>query len=291
MFEGVYTAIATPFRSDKTVDYDRLKELVEFQIAGGVSGIVPVGTTGESPTLNFDDHHKVIETVIEAVAGRAKVVAGTGGNATREAIDLTRHAKEAGADGSLQVTPYYNKPTRRGLKEHFEAVAAIGLPIMLYNVPGRSSCEIPVDLVIELAANANIVAVKEAAGDSIERIDAIKAACDIEILSGDDPIALPMMRKGAVGVVSVASNIIPDRVSTMIAHALAGEWDEAQALHEAHVDLFQTLFIETNPIPVKTALAMMGKLDEIFRLPMCPMEDHNRETLRSTLQQHGIISA
>jgi 4-hydroxy-tetrahydrodipicolinate synthase len=288
MFEGTHTAIVTPFDRSGKVDLVRFRELIDFQIAGGVTGIVPVGTTGESPTLNYQEHEKVIEAAINIAKGRIKVIAGTGGNSTEEALMLTRHAKEAGADGTLQVTPYYNKPNREGLIRHFSAVADLGLPVVLYNVPGRTGKEIPVDVVVEMSKHPNVVAIKEAAG-SADRVSQIRCLCNIEVLSGDDALTLPMMVLGGVGVISVASNIIPEQVSRMVTAALGGRWDEARRIHYQYYRVFTDLFIDTNPIPVKTALAMMGKIEETFRLPLCEMSDALKVRLRQTLAAAGIV--
>jgi 4-hydroxy-tetrahydrodipicolinate synthase len=288
MLEGTFTAIVTPFSRDGSVDYERFGDLIEMQVAGGVTGIVPVGTTGESPTLSHEEHHKVIEFAIQTVNKRVKVIAGTGANSTSEAIELTQHAKAAGADATLQVTPYYNKPNAQGLIRHFSAVADLGLPVVLYNVPGRSGKEIPVSVVAELAKHPNVVSIKEAAG-SADRVSQIKSVCEIEVLSGDDGLTLPMMAVGGVGVISVASNIIPDKVSRMVAAALAGNWDEARALHYQYYRVFSDLFIDTNPVPVKAALAMMGKIEEVYRLPLCEMETGAKATLRKTLEAAGIV--
>jgi 4-hydroxy-tetrahydrodipicolinate synthase len=270
------------------VDYEKLEELVEFQIAGGVAGIVPVGTTGESPTLRTPDHLKVIEVVTAAAAGRCKIIAGTGANSTEEAIELTAACKAFGVDGTLQVTPYYNKPNNDGLVRHFSAVADLGVPVVLYNVPGRSACEIPLEVVAELAAHRNIVSIKEAAG-SVERVTRIRELCDIEVLSGDDSLALPMIREGAIGVISVASNIIPSEVVALINHALAGEFEAAQALHDKYAQTFDDLFIDTNPIPIKAAMAMKGMIEEVYRLPMCSTTDENKAVLRKTLENAGVL--
>jgi len=288
MFEGSYTAIVTPFRADGSIDFEALDRHVEFQIEGGVTGLVPVGTTGESPTLNFDDHHAVIERVIKTADKRVKVIAGTGGNSTDEALELTAHARDAGADGTLQVTPYYNKPTDRGLTDHFAAVADLGLPVMLYNVPGRSGIQIPLDVVVELAAHEHVVAVKEAAG-SVARVSQILDRCEIDVLSGDDPLTLPMMIVGAVGVVSVASNVVPAVVANMVKFASLNMWQDAAAIHREYYGLFSGLFMETNPIPVKTALAMMGHMEESFRLPMCPLTNDSRVKLRGLLETYELI--
>jgi 4-hydroxy-tetrahydrodipicolinate synthase len=287
-FTGVYTALVTPFAEDGSVDFQKLEELVEFQIANGVDGIVPVGTTGESPTLDTDEHLKVIETVAMTAAGRVKIVAGTGANSTAEAIDLTAAAKEYGVDGTLQVTPYYNKPNDAGLIQHFSAVADLGLPVVLYNVPGRSAREIPLPVVAELAKHPNIVSVKEAAG-SVQRVIDIKRLCDIEVVSGDDSLALPMIREGACGVISVASNIVPAEVVALIRAALAGDFDTAQRMHDQYAQVFNDLFIDTNPIPIKAAMAMKGLCLETYRLPMCSTTDENKAVLRATLETAGVL--
>jgi 4-hydroxy-tetrahydrodipicolinate synthase len=288
MFEGAYTAIVTPFTRDGRVDYERFRDLIEFQIAGGVDGLVPVGTTGESPTLDVQEHEKVIEVAIETARRRVKIIAGTGANSTAEALDLTRHAQQAGADGTLQVTPYYNKPNNLGLVRHFSAVADLGLPTVLYNVPGRSAREIPVEVVAELARHPHVVAIKEAGG-SVDRVSQILTRCQIEVLSGDDGLILPMMSLGAVGVISVASNVAPRPVAELVHHALAGRWAEARGVHLKYYRLFTDMFLDTNPIPVKTALAMMGRIEESFRLPMCEMSDALKKKLEATLRDVQLI--
>ncbi len=288
MFQGAHTAIVTPFNKDGSVDYARFRELIEFQIENGIDGIVPVGTTGESPTLNNDEHMKVIEETLRAVHGRALVIAGTGANSTSEAVELTRLAKELGVDATLQVTPYYNKPSQEGLYRHFSAVADIGLPVVLYNVPGRSAREIAIETVARLATHPNIVAVKEAGG-KVERIKQTLDVCDLEMLSGDDVLALPMMRAGAIGVISVASNVVPGVVASLIHTALEGNWDAAQLLHNQYVKLFDAMFIDTNPIPVKAGLAMMGKIEEVYRLPLCEMSAADTDTLRNMMTSVGLI--
>lgn len=288
MFEGAYTALVTPFRRDGSVDYDNLRKLVEFQIAGGIDGIVPVGTTGESPTLDVEEHIEVIRVVVQTAARRVKIIAGSGANSTAEAIELTQLAREAGADGTLQVTPYYNKPTQTGLIRHFTAVAELGLPVVLYNVPGRSCCEIAISTVAELAKHPNIVSVKEAGG-SVDRVSRIKAACDIEVLSGDDSLTLPMMSVGGCGVISVASNVAPRPVADLVHAAAAGRWEEARKLHYQYYNLFNDVFIETNPIPVKAAVEMIGLGPAVYRLPLCEMADANREKLLATLRKTGLV--
>ncbi|MBP7830549.1 MAG: 4-hydroxy-tetrahydrodipicolinate synthase [Kiritimatiellae bacterium] len=288
MFEGAYTAIVTPFGRDGGVDYGKLRGLIERQVAGGVDGIVPVGTTGESPTLDFAEHEKVIETCIQAGAGRLKVIAGTGANSTAEALELTRHAIGAGADGTLQVTPYYNKPSVAGLIKHFTAVADLGLPTVLYNIPGRTGREIPVDTVVELAKHPKIVAIKEAGG-SVDRVSQIAGRCNLTVLSGDDSLTLPMMVVGGHGVISVASNVAPKAVADMVHAALRGDWETARRLHRQHYRLFTDLFLDTNPIPVKAALAMMGQCEETYRLPLCETSDKVKATLRETLKQLKLL--
>ena len=288
MFAGAYTAIVTPFRRDGTVDYARFRDLIEAQIAGGIDGLVPVGTTGESPTVDFDEHKKIVEVCIEQVARRVKVIAGTGGNATSEAVELTRHALAAGADATLQVTPYYNKPNNAGLIRHFSTLADLGGAVVLYNVPGRSSREIPVDVVATLAKHPRITCIKEAGG-SVDRVSQILDRCSIEVLSGDDALTLPMMSVGAVGVISVASNVAPKAVADLVHHALAGRWADALAVHRKYYRLFTDLFLDTNPIPVKTALALMGRLEEVFRLPLCETTDAIRDRLKALLGGLGLL--
>ena len=287
-FTGVYTALVTPFTEAGEVDFDKLAELVEFNIAGGVAGIVPVGTTGESPTLRPKEHLQVIKAVMDVTAGRVKVMAGTGANSTAEAVELTEAAAAFGIDGTLQVTPYYNKPNNSGLIQHFSAVADLGVPVVLYNVPGRAACEIPLEVVAELAKHEHIVSVKEAAG-SVQRVTDIKALCDIEVMSGDDSLALPMIKAGGCGVISVASNIIPAEVTALIQAALDGDFDTAQALHDKYAQLFEDIFIDTNPIPIKAALAMKGLCKETYRLPMCSTTDANKAVLRASLEAVGVL--
>lgn len=286
--KGVYTALVTPLANGK-VDYDALKRLVESQIAGKVAGVIPVGTTGESPTLDCDEHLKVIEKVIEYTDKRCQVIAGTGANCTEEAIKLTREAKAMGADASLQVTPYYNKPTQEGLYRHFSTVAdKVGLPVVLYNVPGRAGVPIAVETIARLASNPAIVAVKEAGG-SVDRVSDIVDRCDITVLSGDDSLTLPMMSVGAKGIISVASNIIPGELSEMVELALAGDFAAARKIHAKYYRLFCNLFIESNPIPVKAAMEMMGMGKAEYRLPLCELAPKNEEILRDTLKGCGLI--
>ena len=287
---GTITALVTPFAKDGSVDYGRLRDIVEAQVAGGVEGICAVGTSGESPTLDHDEHHKVIEKVIEFAAGRTAIVAGTGANSTAEAVSLTKAAIAAGgSDACLQVTPYYNKPNAEGLYRHFMTVADLGLPVILYNVPGRAGREIPLDVVARLAAHPNIIAIKEAAG-SVDRVSAIKNILpDFTVLSGDDSLALPMISVGAEGVISVASNVIPREMGDMVRRALAGDFASARVIHAKYYRLFHDLFIDVNPVMVKEALALMGKLDLVFRLPLCETDAAKREQMRKTLAGIGLI--
>lgn len=280
--KGVYTAMVTPL-SKGAVDYGKLREIVEMQIQGGVDGIVPVGTTGESPTLDAEEHMKVIEETISAAAGRCRIMAGTGANSTAEAIILTKHAKSVGADCSLQVTPYYNKPTQEGIYRHFSTIAdTCDIPIVLYNVPGRTGVGIAAETIARLVKNTNVLGVKEAAG-SVERVSEILSLCDTSIMCGDDSLTVPMMLLGAKGVISVASNIIPAELKKMTDACTAGDFVAAAALHRKYWRLFKDLFIESNPIPVKAAMAMLGMIEEEYRLPLCPLSDANREKLRRTI--------
>ena len=287
-FTGTFTAIITPFNTDGSVDYSALRTFVQWQIANGVEGLVPVGTTGESPTLDVHEHLKVIATTVEAAEGKAAIIAGTGANSTAEAIELTRAVLGAGVDATLQVTPYYNKPNAEGLYRHFSSVADLGLPVVLYNVPGRSGKEIPLDVVVRLAAHPSIAAIKEAAG-SVDRVSAIRNACELPVLSGDDSLTLPMISVGASGVISVAANVIPKEMSSLVRLALANNLAEARELHRLYYPLFRDLFIDTNPIPVKVALALMGRINPVFRLPLCEPTDKVRDQISHTLQDLNLI--
>lgn len=291
MFTGTYTAIVTPFKDGK-VDEATFERLVKSQVKSGVDGIVPVGTTGESATLDNAEHLRVIELAVKTAAGKIKVMAGTGANCTKEAIELTCEAEKLGADGSLQVAPYYNKPTQEGLFQHFKAIAKeTKLPLVLYSIPGRCGVEIGVETVRRLAAECrNIVGIKEAGG-SCDRVSQLRAACGptFTILSGDDSLTLPFMSVGAEGVISVASNIIPRIVANMVRAFAKGDVRTAQKLHGQYYPVFKDLFLETNPIPVKAALVMMGAIAEEYRLPMVPMSATNREKLRNTLRGCSII--
>jgi 4-hydroxy-tetrahydrodipicolinate synthase len=289
-FAGAHTALVTPFRDGK-FDIPAFQALIEEQIAGGISGIVPVGTTGESPTLDHDEHNEVIEVAIRTAAGRCKVIAGTGSNSTEEAIALTQAAEKAGADAALLVAPYYNKPSPEGLHRHFGAIAqAVNIPIVLYSIPGRCGVEISVETTARLARDfKNIVAIKEAGG-SVERVNQLRAALpeNFEILSGDDSLTLPFLSVGAVGVISVASNVVPAEVSALVRHLLAGEPAKALAIHRKFYPLFRDLFIEPNPVPAKFALARLGKMTADVRLPLCEMSEATSKKLTATLESLGL---
>ena len=278
MFEGCYTAIVTPFYQGK-IDEAAFLKLIERQILAGVSGIVPCGTTGESPTLSHEEHKRVVELTIKQVAGRVKVIAGAGSNSTAEAIDLTRFAKQAGADAALVITPYYNKPTQRGLYLHFEAIAQeVDIPIILYNVPGRTAVNIEIDTLTALAELPGIVGIKEASG-SVERVTRILDKTNLCVLSGDDGLAFPMMAVGAKGVISVTSNVVPGLMSEMIKATLKGDYHKGLELHKKLAGINAKLFLETNPIPVKSALAILGLIKEELRLPLCPMSIEKKKFL------------
>ena len=291
MFTGTYTAMVTPFRNGQ-LDEPALEGLVKLQIKGGVDGIVPVGTTGESPTVDCAEHIRIIELAVKFASKKIKVLAGTGANATSEAIALTQAAEKVGADGSLQVAPYYNKPTQEGLYQHFRAIAhATKLPLVLYNIPGRCGVEISIETVKRLAReNKNIVGIKEAGG-SCDRVSQLRAALDpkFTILSGDDSLTLPFMSVGAQGVISVASNVIPREVVHMVKAFAKGNLGAALKLHQKFYPLFKDLFIETNPVPVKAALAMLGVVEEEYRLPLVAMSAANREKLRKTMKACGVL--
>ena len=292
-FSGTYTALVTPFR-DGTVDYPAYQALIERQIAGGVDGIVPVGTTGESPTLDAAEHIEVIRRAVEFAAGRCEVIAGTGANATAEAIELTQAAEQAGATATLQVCPYYNKPSQEGLYLHFAAVArATSLPVMLYSVPGRSGIEIGVETTARLAADLpNIVAIKEASG-SADRVNQLVCAlpADFAVLCGDDAMTLPFVACGATGVVSVASNLIPDVMARLVRACLNGSFDEALILQKQFYPLLRGLMsLDVNPVPIKTALALQGYCSDEFRLPLAPLSVENRRKLGELLESYNLLA-
>ena len=289
--KGVFTALVTPFR-DGGIDEKALKKLIGFQIASGVDGIVPCGTTGEAPTLSYEEHEKVIELAVKYAAGRVPVIAGTGSNCTDEAIELTNKAKKLGADACLLTTPYYNKPTQEGMVSHFTAIAAqTGLPVVLYNIPGRTGVNMTPETIARLAKVKNIIAIKEAAG-SVTQVSEIYRLTNgkFTILSGDDGLFLPMMSVGAVGVVSVFSNIMPKELKALY-KAFMVEKNIAKAikLHTKYMPLFQNLFIETNPIPIKEAMYRMGMIAREYRLPLCPISDKNGEFLAGLMKEYGLI--
>jgi 4-hydroxy-tetrahydrodipicolinate synthase len=291
MFEGTHTALVTPFRDDR-IDTEAFRALIDFQIAEGVAGIVPVGTTGESPTLTHEEHNEVIRLAVEAAAGRCKVIAGTGSNSTAEAISLTVEAEKIGTDAALLVAPYYNKPSAEGLYRHYRAIAeAVKIPIILYSIPGRCGIEIGIDTVVRLAADCpNIVSIKEAGGN-VERVSQLRAAlpAEFEILSGDDSLTLPFMSVGAVGVISVASNIIPREVVHLVGAWLAGKPEAAAKLHRKWYPFFKALFVESNPVPIKTALSFQGKMTADVRLPLAPLSEANTAGLRAVLREYDLI--
>ncbi len=291
MFQGTHTALVTPFRNDR-VDEAAFSSLIEAQIAAGITGIVPVGTTGESPTLDHAEHLRVIEIGVQHAKGRCKVIAGTGSNSTREAIEMTVESEKLGADAALLVAPYYNRPTQEGLYRHFRAIAEkTKLPLILYSIPGRCGVEIGVDTCVRLANDCpNVVAIKEAGG-SVERVSALRAAlpAKFDILSGDDSLTLPFMSVGAVGVISVASNIIPKEVGALVAAALAGHFDEARRIHRHWYGLFKDIFIESNPAPIKQALAWQGRMTAEVRLPLCELAESSLKKLRTTLTATDLL--
>lgn len=292
MFQGTHTALITPFRNGE-VDTEAFRALIDRQVEGGVDGIVPCGTTGESPTLGRKEHLRVIELAVEYAAGRIKVIAGTGANATSEAIHLTTEAAKLGVDATLQVCPYYNKPSQEGLYQHYKTIAeCTDLPIMLYSIPGRSVIEIAVDTIARLASDCpTIIANKEAGGDP-ERVTQIKNALpeDFQILSGDDPLTIEFMKRGAVGLVSVATNLIPDVMSSLVRAMLEGRVEDAEDIHAQYESLFTTLMsIDTNPVPIKSAVAMQGHCTDELRLPLVNLSTENQALLRDTMASYGLI--
>lgn len=290
-FQGSIVAMVTPFRDGK-VDVAKIRELVEFHVKNGTHAIVPCGTTGESPTLSHEEHKKVVEVTIQAAAGRVPVIAGTGSNSTAEAIELTAHAKKAGADGVLMVCPYYNKPTQKGLVAHYRAIAeAVDIPIILYNIPGRTGINMLPETVVTLAELPNIVGIKEASG-SLEQMTEVIHLCGerITVVSGDDTLTLPLMSVGGKGVISVIANILPKESAEMTNAALNGDWKRAKELHMRMFPLCKAMFYETNPIPVKTAMQLLGRLNGELRLPLAPMSEANRDRLGKALRDYGLLS-
>ena len=291
MFRGAYTALITPFKNGK-VDYPALDALVENQIAGGIDGLVPCGTTGESPTLTDKEHDDVIAFVVKIVNKRVWVIAGTGSNSTAEAIDRTRHAKESGADAALLVAPYYNKPNQRGLIAHFSAIAdAVEIPQILYNIPGRSVININPETITELSRHRNIVGVKEASG-SLEQMIKIKALCspDFDLISGDDTITLPVLSVGGVGVISVTSHLLPGETSSLVHRYLDGKPEESREIFYKYFDLVKAIMgADVNPTGIKTALALRGQIAEEYRLPLVPVTADVKEAIRKQLEKYDLL--
>ncbi|MCX5781938.1 MAG: 4-hydroxy-tetrahydrodipicolinate synthase [Elusimicrobia bacterium] len=290
MFQGSYVALVTPFKGN-SVDTDKLKELVEFQISNGTNGIVPCGTTGESATLSHEEHKNTIDVVVKAVKKRIKVIAGTGSNCTREAIDLSRYAEKAGCDGILLVSPYYNKPTQKGLYLHFKAVAdSIKIPVMLYNIMSRTGVNIEPQTVQKINRDCkNVTAIKEASG-SLDQMSEIHKLCpNMDLLSGDDLLTLEVLSIGGTGVVSVLANIVPKEVADMVKAYLEKDLGKAKSLFSKLLPLIKALFLETNPIPLKTAMGILGMCSPDLRLPLCPMEDANRQKLEKALKDYGLL--
>ncbi len=288
MFEGSHVAIVTPFKSG-AVDFDKLGELIEFQLENGTHGIVPCGTTGESPTLSHAEHEEVVRFTVETVDGRAKVIAGSGSNNTAEAVSLTQAAEAVGADGALVITPYYNKPTQEGLYRHFSRIAeSSGIPLVLYNVPSRTGVNMLPETTARLAELPTVQAVKEATGNVAQASQVIEL-CDIEVLSGEDGLVLPLMAVGGKGVISVVANVAPGAMSTMVEACLAGQFIEARVIHLKLFPLSEAMFFETNPTPVKTALKLMGMYEGEFRLPICEMGDTNTDRLAAAMNAFGLI--
>ncbi len=290
-WQGVYTALVTPFEASGKVDDKALQALVEAQIHAGVTGLVPMGTTGESPTMSHDEHLSVISKVVGWAKGRVPIIAGAGSNSTEEALTLTQRAKDLGASATLQVVPYYNKPNQEGLFRHFWALAdAVDLPLIVYNIPGRSGKNLETDTLIRLAAHPRIVGVKEASGDLGQIMDVLqRRPKGFSVLSGDDNLAYTFLALGGDGVISVASHLIPEALVELCRKGLSGDLAGARDLHFRYLTLMKSMFLDTNPIPVKTALAFGGRLQEVFRLPMCPMDEAKRQQLRKVMQDAGLL--
>ena len=291
-FIGAITALVTPFQENRSVDVEALKDLVKFQIEGGIHGIVPCGSTGEAATLNLEEYELVVKTVVDETRGRVPVIAGAGSNDTQKAIELSRIAKRFGADALLHVSPYYNKPTPEGLVAHFKAIAnSVDLPIIVYNVPGRTGLNLKAETTLIISKEIpQVVGIKEASGDLNQMMEIIKGAPEsFSVLSGDDSLTLPLMALGGTGCVSVVSNEVPKEFSDMVNAALGGNWKKAKEFHFKLLDLMNANFIETNPIPVKTSLALMGKIKEVFRLPLVKITDKNRQALSQVLKEQGLI--
>ncbi len=289
VFRGSVVAIVTPFNQDGSIDFDSLVQLVEWHIESGTNGILPCGTTGESPTLSHEEHDLVVDSVIKFVNKRIPVLAGAGSNSTAEALRLTKHAEDVGASGALVITPYYNKPTQAGLKAHFTKIASeTNIPIVIYNVPGRTGISIAPETVAELAELKNIVAIKEASG-SLDQASSILTKCNIDLLSGDDSLTVPLMSIGGCGIVSVVANIVPGKMAALTKAMMKGNLPAAEQLHRELYPLCKAMFIETNPVPVKTALSLMGKIKEVYRLPMVPISDANKGIVKKAIETIGLI--
>ena len=290
MFKGSFPALVTPFKSNFDIDFDAFGRLIDFHLENGTNGIVPCGCTGEAGTLTHQEQKECIKFTMERVAGRIPVIAGTGSNNTKESIDLTLFAKEMQCEGALLITPYYNKPTPAGQIAHYTAIAqAAEIPIMLYNVPGRTGTKMSPETIAEASKVENIIAIKEACG-SVDQVSQILNLCDITVVSGDDSLTLPMIAVGATGVVSVAANVVPKQVSELCAAANAGDFARAREIHYQLLPIFGALFLETNPIPVKAALAAMGLIENILRLPMTPLTDGAWGELEPALKAQGLVS-
>ncbi len=289
MFKGSFVALVTPFTKDGKVDEKKFKELIEFHIENGTDGLVPCGCTGEAATLHYEEQKRLIQLAVEIVNKRIPVVPGTGSNSTEEALDLTRYAKKVGSDGALMITPYYNKPTPEGQFKHYAKIAKeVDIPIMLYNVPSRTGISMKPETVARLSEISNIVAIKEASG-SMDQVSQILSLCDITVLSGDDSLTLPMMAIGAKGVVSVIANLIPKEVHDMVSAYLDGNINVAKNAHYKILSLCKAMFIETNPIPLKSAMKLMKRLNGVLRLPLCEMLKENEEKLKKVLEKHKLI--
>lgn len=289
MYSGSFVALVTPFKENFDIDFEAYGRLIDMQLENGTHGIVPAGCTGEAATLTHSEQKELIKFAIERIAGRVPVVAGTGSNNTAETLDFTAYAKDAGAQGALMITPYYNKPTREGVIAHYTTVAdKVDLPIMLYNVPGRTQLKMEPETIATLNEHPNIVSVKEACG-SVDQVSQIRALCDINIMSGDDPLTLPMMAVGGSGVVSVAANVMPDKVAGLCNAFQAGDLAKAQEIHYALLPLIKALFAETNPMPVKKILAEMGLIKNVLRLPLTPMLQSKYEEIKPILQSYNLI--
>ena len=289
MLKGCFVAVVTPFRRGE-IDEKAFKELIHFLVEKGVDGIVPCGTTGESPALSHEEHRRVIKLVVQEARKRVAVIAGTGSNSTKEAVELTQFAKECGADGALVVAPYYNKPTPRGLESHYCRLEKIGLPLVIYNIPSRTGINIPPSLIAKLSRLNNIVGVKEASG-SMDQVSNIIAESkpNFSVLSGDDSLTLPILSLGGVGVISVVANILPKETQDLVSSYLAGNIGRAKELHYKLFHLFKTMFIETNPLPIKTAMARLGMIEKEWRLPLEAMEEENEKKLEQALSNYGLI--